>query len=81
MAASPVRLRVLAALRLHNELCVCDLAEIAEQSSAAVSSHLQKLKRSRIVRTRRAGQRIMYSLADHPMRHLLEAMMSMEASP
>lgn len=63
MASSPVRLRLLLALRRRAELCVCDLAELVGMSAAAVSAHLQKLKLSGVVRSRRDGQMTRYSLA------------------
>ncbi len=46
------------------ELCVCDLAEVLEMSMPAVSHHLRLLKAMRLVKYRKAGKQVYYSLAD-----------------
>lgn len=46
------------------ELCVCDLAYLLEMSLPAVSHHLRLLKIMRLVRTRREGKQVFYSLED-----------------
>ena len=57
------RVRILYALR-EAEVCVCDLAEILNISQSAISHQLSILKRSRLVKYRREGKSIFYSLAD-----------------
>lgn len=59
--ADPTRLRLLHALA-GEELCVCDLACLAERSMAAVSRQLQQLRRAGLVRYRTAGKLAYYSL-------------------
>ena len=56
------RLKILYLLYAHKELCVCDLAEILDLTDSAASQHLRKLKDQSIVKTRRSGQTIYYSL-------------------
>ena len=51
-----------AALREADELCVCDLAWIAERSQTLVSHHVRALRNLGIVRSRREGKMVMYSL-------------------
>ena len=51
------------------ELCVCDLALILEMTPPAVSHHLRLLKMMHLVRYRRAGKSVYYSLDDN---HVLE---------
>ena len=46
------------------ELCVCDLAEVMEMSMPAISHHLRLLKALRLVKYRKAGKQVYYSLAD-----------------
>lgn len=46
------------------ELCVCDLATVLEMSLPAVSHHLRLLKAMRLVRYRREGKMVYYSLDD-----------------
>lgn len=66
----PARARILFAL-LQAELCVCDLAEIVGASESAVSHHLRILRALRLVRTRRDGRQVYYSLADQHIRTLI----------
>ena len=60
--SDPTRLMLAAALRETDELCVCDLAWIAERSQALVSHHVRALRTHGIVRSRREGKMVMYSL-------------------
>lgn len=48
----------------HAELCVHDLAQLLHTSSSAVSHHLRQLRNLRLVRVRRQGKIVYYSLAD-----------------
>ena len=59
----PTRVRILWALSLH-EMCVCELASSLEMNQSAVSHQLRLLKNARLVRARREGRSIYYSLAD-----------------
>ena len=62
--ADPTRLTLAAALLETNELCVCDLAWIAERSQTLVSHHVRVLRTQGIVHSRRSGKMVMYSLTD-----------------
>src|SRR6266516_6105769 len=62
--SDPTRLMLAAALLDANELCVCDLAWIAERSQTLVSHHVRALRTHRIVRSRREGKMVMYSLTE-----------------
>jgi DNA-binding transcriptional ArsR family regulator len=64
------RAKILHAL-LSGELCVCDLAALIGISESAVSQHLRVLRSLRIVRNRKAGRVVYYSLEDACMRALL----------
>lgn len=66
----PTRLKILISLSQH-ELCVCDLATLIEASQSAVSHQLRLLKQSRLVKSRREGKSIFYSLADNHVRTIL----------
>lgn len=59
----PTRLRIVAAVA-HQELCVHDLASTVGQSTSAVSHQLRQLRALGLVRGRRAGRRVYYSLDD-----------------
>jgi DNA-binding transcriptional ArsR family regulator len=62
--SDPTRLMLAAALLEANELCVCDLAWIAERSQTLVSHHVRALRSHGIVRSRREGKMVMYSLTE-----------------
>lgn len=60
----PTRVRLLDALS-QAELCVCDLATLLGLSESAVSHQLRLLRGMRVVRARREGRMVFYSLDDH----------------
>jgi DNA-binding transcriptional ArsR family regulator len=62
--ADPTRLTVAVALLEAVELCVCDLAWIVERAQNLVSHHVRVLRAQGIVRSRREGKMVMYSLTD-----------------
>lgn len=64
------RARILLALA-REELCVCDLAEVARVSESAVSHQLRLLRDLRLVAWSRDGKRAVYRLADAHVRDLL----------
>ncbi|PKL10157.1 MAG: transcriptional regulator [Spirochaetae bacterium HGW-Spirochaetae-7] len=59
----PSRLRILTALGVA-ELCVCDLATALDMSQSAVSHQLSTLRVARLVRARREGKAMFYTLDD-----------------
>jgi ArsR family transcriptional regulator, lead/cadmium/zinc/bismuth-responsive transcriptional repressor len=59
----PTRVRILDALS-HGELCVCDLAAVLGLSQSAVSHQLRLLRGMRLVKPRRDGRVVFYSLDD-----------------
>jgi ArsR family transcriptional regulator, lead/cadmium/zinc/bismuth-responsive transcriptional repressor len=66
----PTRIRILDALSA-GELCVCDIAALAGISESAVSHQLRLLRGMRLVRPRRAGRQVFYSLDDQHIVELL----------
>jgi DNA-binding transcriptional ArsR family regulator len=62
--SDPTRLKILHALTVTEELCVCDLAALAELSVSAVSHQLRLLRDRDLVRARREGRMVFYSVAD-----------------
>lgn len=66
LAGNEIRLKILFLLEEEAELCVCDLSDILGISIPAVSQHLRKLKDAQILKSRKTGQTIFYSLRkDH----------------
>lgn len=68
--ADPTRARLLHALALSDELCVCDLALLVGLSQSAVSHQLRVLRDRRVVARRKAGRIVYYRLADEHVRHV-----------
>lgn len=63
MMSDPTRLKIINAL-LVQELCVRDLAELMQMSQSAISHQLAALRNSRLIKFRRDGKQIFYSLDD-----------------
>lgn len=59
----PTRIRILTALS-RQELCVCDIAELLGMTQSAISHQLRILKQMKLVKFRRDGKTVYYSLAD-----------------
>ena len=62
--ADPTRLTLAAALAETDELCVCDLAWVAERPENLVSHHLRALRAGGLVSSRREGKMVMYAVTD-----------------
>lgn len=59
----PTRIRILTALSFR-ELCVCDIAELLGMTQSAISHQLRILKQMKLVKFRRDGKTVYYSLDD-----------------
>ncbi|MEZ3488135.1 MAG: metalloregulator ArsR/SmtB family transcription factor [Lachnospiraceae bacterium] len=57
------RVKILCVL-LESEMCVCDLAEVLSMTQSAISHQLRVLKQMKLVKNRREGKTVYYSLAD-----------------
>ena len=69
------RVKILYALREAEELCVCDIASLMDVTQSAVSHQLRVLKSSKLVKFRKEGKTVYYSLADdHVCRILSQGM-------
>lgn len=64
------RVRILFVL-LTAEVCVCDLAKLLGMTQSAVSHQLRVLKQARLIKARRDGKTVFYSLADDHVATLL----------
>lgn len=67
----PTRVRILSAL-LTAEMCVCDIAHVLEMKQSAISHQLRLLKKSRLVKNRRDGKVVYYSLDDDHVKKIIE---------
>ncbi|MBQ2603738.1 MAG: metalloregulator ArsR/SmtB family transcription factor [Acutalibacteraceae bacterium] len=67
----PTRVRILHALE-QNELCVCDIASLLGLTKSAVSHQLKDLKLADLVKFRKEGQTVFYSLADSHVKTIID---------
>src|SRR6185312_241962 len=70
LAGNEVRLKILYLLEEEKELCPCDLSDILGMSIPAISQHLRKIKDGGIIRARKEGQTIFYSLKPEHLKML-----------
>lgn len=70
--ADPTRVRILQALSLTDEVCVCDLALLLGLSVSGLSHQLRLLRDRGAVTRRKAGRIVYYRLADGHVRRLLQ---------
>ncbi len=64
------RIKILYVL-FEAEVCVCDLAQCLNMTTSAISHQLRVLKQSRLVKSRREGKTVFYSLADDHVRTII----------
>ena len=69
--ADPTRVHILSLLLVRQELCVTEIAEEVGVSQSGVSHQLRLLKQAKLVKNRREGKTVFYSLADDHVATLL----------
>jgi ArsR family transcriptional regulator len=67
--ADPTRVRIISIL-LHTELCVCDLAATLGMTQSAVSHQLRLMRSMRLVKSRKEGRMVYYTLDDEHIQDL-----------
>ena len=65
------RIRILYCL-FASEMCVCDIATLLNMTQSAISHQLSVLKKNKLIKSRRDGKTIFYSLADGHVRAILD---------
>ena len=68
------RVKILMALE-SGEMCVCDIAAVMNMSQSAISHQLRVLKQSNIVKTRREGKVVYYSISDDHVKEIFDMAM------
>lgn len=58
-------------LLLQSEMCVCDIADVLNMNPSAISHQLRVLKQNKLVKNRREGKSVIYSLADQHVMSIL----------
>ena len=64
------RIKILYVL-FESEMCVCDIAQLLNMNQSAISHQLRILKQNRLVKNRREGKAVFYSLADSHVKTIL----------
>ena len=70
----PSRMKILLAL-LKGELCVYHICELTGAKQSATSQHLRKLRDLRIVKTRKSGNQVLYSIADDHIKIMIDVIL------
>ncbi|MGI6621891.1 MAG: helix-turn-helix transcriptional regulator [Clostridiaceae bacterium] len=65
------RIKIIWAL-FESEMCVCDIAYLLNMTQSAISHQLRVLKAARLVRYRRSGKTVFYSLDDNHIKQIFE---------
>lgn len=65
------RIRILSAL-FEAEMCVCDIACLLQMSQSAISHQLRVLKQARLVKNRKEGKVVFYSLDDDHIKNIFD---------
>ena len=65
------RIRILYVL-FEAEMCVCDIAQVLSMTTSAISHQLKVLKQAHLVKYRREGKTVFYSLSDDHVRSILD---------
>ena len=66
------RIKIICAL-FESEMCVCDLSCLLNMTQSAISHQLRVLKSARLVKFRREGKVVYYSLDDEHIKHIYDA--------
>ncbi len=70
MFGDTTRIRILYVL-FESEMCVCDIAQLLNMTQSAISHQLRLLKQCKLVKNRREGKTVFYSLADDHVHEIL----------
>ncbi len=71
LLGEPTRLKIILSL-ISNELCVCDLSAVTNSTVSAVSHQLRLLRNMRLVKYRKEGKMVFYSLEDEHINKLIK---------
>jgi DNA-binding transcriptional ArsR family regulator len=75
LAGNETRLKILYLLHRERQLCVCDLSDVLEMKTPAVSQHLRKLKDGGMIQAQKKGQTIFYHISEDS-KHFLAPLFS-----
>ncbi|MDR0304630.1 MAG: metalloregulator ArsR/SmtB family transcription factor [Chitinispirillales bacterium] len=75
MFSDSTRIRIIAAL-LNSEMCVCDIAFLLNMTKSAISHQLRMLRQTKLVKFRKKGKIVYYSLDDEHIKDIVETGLS-----
>jgi len=67
----PTRIKIIQIL-FQREMCVCDLASAMNTNQPAISQHLKTLKLANLVKYRKEGKNVIYSISDDHVAHIFD---------
>lgn len=71
LAGNEVRLKILFLLYKEEEMCPCDISDVLDMKVPAISQHLRKLKDGGIIKDKKVGQTIFYSIVEEKTKAIL----------
>ena len=80
LAGNEVRLKILFLLQQEDQMCPCDLSDVLEMTVPAISQHLRKMKDKGLVKTRKVGQTVFYSI-NEANQSMIQPLFSMIKEP
>lgn len=64
LSGNAARLKILFLLHKEGEMCPCDLSDVLDISVGGISQHLRKLKDGKLIKDKKVGQTVFYSLVN-----------------
>ena len=80
LTGNEVRLKILFLLQQEEQMCPCDLSDVLEMTVPAISQHLRKMKDKDLVRSKKVGQTVFYSI-NEAYRNLLQPLFKVINEP
>ncbi len=74
LSGNAARLKILLLLRKEGRMCPCDLSDVLAISVGGVSQHLRKLKDGKLIKDKKVGQTVFYSLVDENLKDIMPAL-------
>ena len=71
----PTRTKILCALD-NNEMCVCDIANVLNMTKSSISHQLNTLRQNNIVKSKKIGKEVFYTLDDEHVTEVFEVALS-----
>jgi DNA-binding transcriptional ArsR family regulator len=80
LAGNSVRLKILFLLHQEEQMCPCDLSDVLEMTVPAISQHLRKLKDGGVIKNKKVGQTIFYSIVKENVQDILPLIAGLASS-